>query len=344
MSKYQITCKQCKKRFRTNYKQTKTCKPCKEAPKIFTKKCTTCGTEFTASDGRRTKCTKCRENEFFNSTDFARLYKAFQRNPYLEQFPDDTEGLLDLLNYLRQLKLWRGYHTVEVTDDDTEASDDDTEANRRYAVRFHNLLDNSHLHPAAGTAKAPHLKGRLVTSNLIALPQSINRKLGNRHTYPVKDVTYDSRECQQWIAGINCNSLRTVLVNHFKRIYDITVVRDSLSKLVEATDDKHFDKYVDYKITAPRVDLLTIARSELQRLSEAAQGSLKQTVTKLLETSEKSLEEFLEYQAALNSNDFNDFENYQDLPYKDYHQHSEELAAPLFQGIANELVENYRWC
>lgn len=351
-----VRCTKCKKVFKAKDKRTKICPSCKEKPKEKVRNCTTCKAEFKATDGRLRKCADCLHEDFFKSSDFMKLYKAFQRNPYLEQFPDDTEGLIALLEYLRKLSVWRGFHSTfeeEVDLVETEyffvSSDpwDFTEEERelvvgtekRYKVGFYNDLDNAHLHPANGNKHTPTLFGRFVVENLIAMPLTVNRSMGNRHAYLMEGCTYNTRYCTRYEVGINCKSLREVLIKYIQDNYDIHEIKLALKQMPEALDRSRYTKFIDYERKSERYSLLSIIKEEMERLLPSTKGEFQGLLSRMLSKVGELEEEVL---AAMIEEDLEDFEfDFSDSD--DYHDLSSELTLPVYETIRAHLEESYEW-
>ncbi|MFY2159840.1 cytochrome c3 family protein [Vibrio alginolyticus] len=351
-----VRCKECKKQFRANDKRTKICPKCKSKPKEeYVKNCTTCKDEFVTTSKKIKKCRDCSHDDFFKSSDFDKLYKAFVRTSYLEQFPDDTEGLIALLEYLRKLSVWRGFHStfeeeVDLVETDYFFTSTDWEADlveessvvgaeRRYKVGFYNDLDNAHLHPANGNKRTPTLFGRFVVENLIAMPLTVNRSMGNRHAYLMEGCTYDTRYCTRYEVGVNCESLRGVLTKHIQDQYDIHEIKLALKQMPKALDRSRYTKFIDYERKSERYSLLSIIKEEMERLLPSTKGEFQGLLSCLLSKVGELEEEVL---SAMTDEELEDFEfDFSDSD--DYHYLSSELTLPVYETIRAHLEESYEW-
>ncbi|PAT69742.1 hypothetical protein CKA27_02985 [Vibrio coralliilyticus] len=350
-----VRCTKCKKVFKAKDKRTKICPSCKSKPKEKVRSCTTCKAEFVAIDGRLRKCADCLHDDFFKSYDFMKLYKAFERNPYLEQFPDDTAGLIALLELLRKYSVWRGFHStfeeeVDLVETDYFFTSTDWEAElveessvvgteRRYKPAYYNDLDASHLHPASGNKRTPTLFGRFVVENLIAMPLTVNRSMGNRHAYLMEGCTYDTKYCTRYEVGANCKSLRGVLTKHIQDSYDISEIKLALKRMPEVEDYSKYTKFIDYERKSERYSLLSIIKEEMKRLLPSTKGEFQGLLSCLLSKVGALEEEVL---SAMTDEDLEDFEfDFSDSD--DYHDLASELTLPVYEKIRSYLTEGYDW-
>lgn len=361
-----VRCTKCKKVFKAKDKRTKICSICKSKPKEKVRNCTTCKKPFESTDGRTKKCADCLHADFFKSTYFNRLLKAFTKNPYLEQFPDDTEGLINLFEHFNRLTLWRGFHTVyhDTVEETIEYYSDEIEfraapindfeddyyndgllsseavSKNRYKPQCHNNSENGHLHPADGNPSNKYLKGRLVVENLIVMPSVVNRSMGNRHSYLVEGCYYDTRKCRSYEKERDSkeHSFRKILTTFIQDTYDINKLKLYLKKFPPQRDYNPNTKYVDFSHSSTRYSMLKVIREELTRLLPSTTGTFKTLFSRLLtevKIHEGRLED--EFYESLDE-ELQDF-SFEVSEVEEVLDSAELLALPMFNEIKDKLME-----